>query len=72
MSPTETTTTTVMDLRTGEFRVYLLPPLDAVIAAYAQVERGDYNTWNYSQYRPLVVRAGRCLSCGNQSCKIPE
>jgi hypothetical protein len=66
-------TTTVFNLWTGQESVYTLCPFDAVRAAYAQVERSDFNTWNYHNYNHLikVSRSKKdgysIVTCGNQS-----
>ena len=63
----------VLDLNTGEVTVYTCGPFQAVIAAYAQRERRDWNTWDYStRYGHLVTRAEsragfETITCGNQS-----
>ena len=45
---------TVVNLATGEQKLYTCPPLDAVIAAHAQ-SLGDFNTWDYlPKYRDQV------------------
>lgn len=66
--------TSVFDMNTGTYTDYTLSPTEAVIAAYAQREKKDWNTWNYEKYRPLL-RVGQStkpgivvVSCGNQSC----
>ena len=66
--------TNVLDLTTGLYTLYTLGPRDAVIAAYAQNEQRNYNTWTYDQYRKLVtvsesIKPGvTVVTCGNQSC----
>ena len=63
----------VFDLNTGTYTDYTLSPRDAVIAAYAQREKRNFNTWTYDQYRDLVqvidsTKAGlTCVTCGNQA-----
>jgi hypothetical protein len=66
--------TVVIDLNTGEFAEYTLGPFQAVIAAYAQRERRDWSTWDYStKYGHLVKVADSAkpgwevITCGNQS-----
>ena len=67
--------TTVMDLRTGEFTTFSLSPKEAVVAAYAQAERKDWNTWGYEnryagmvKVAPSARRGVLCITCGNQTC----
>ena len=67
-------TTEVMDMNTGEVATYTLNPFQAVIAAYAQRERRDWSTWDYStRYGHLVktvdsVKPGfEVVTCGNQT-----
>ena len=57
--------TRVMDLRTGEYvATYSCSPEDAVRAAFAQLDRKDFNTWDYEK-RYLVVHGRRSVSCGD-------
>ncbi len=58
------TTTRAVHLGTMEEREYTLPPTEAVIAAHAQ-GLGDYNTWDYSKYRSLLVKTARTVACGD-------
>jgi hypothetical protein len=51
---TEQHVTIVRNVDTGEQRSYTLDPRQAVIAAYAQ-SLGDWNTWDYARYAPMVV-----------------
>lgn len=51
-------TTEVMNLATGEQKVYTLPPEKALRAAYFQ-ERGDYNTWEYDKKEAPAIKRGR-------------
>ena len=66
--------TSVFDLNAGEYSFYSLAPIEAVVAAYAQREKRDFNTWDYSRYRSLVTVADSSKSgfsvvtCGNQTC----
>lgn len=63
----------VLDLNTGTYTDYCLPPFEAVVAAYAQREAKNYNTWTYDQYHKLVTIVDTCkaetvcVTCGNQS-----
>ena len=70
--------TTVMDLRTGDTATYTLCPFDAVRAAHAQIERRDFNTWNYHNYNHLI-KVGRSakdghsiVTCGEQSALFQD
>ena len=58
--------TSVMQLGTGELvGAWSLPPEEAVVAAYAQLERRDFNTWLYPEkYRASISSSGRTVSCG--------
>lgn len=69
----------VLDMRTGEFTTYCLSPVEAVAAAYAQIERLDFNTWMYEKYESNVriFQSGllpyiSVITLGNQSaiCKV--
>ena len=58
--------TKVTDLATGSISYYSLPPRDAVIAAFAQNERNDWETWNYTQRYAGMVRQGNyTVTCGD-------
>lgn len=65
--------TSVLDLNTGTFTDYTLPPVEAVTAAYAQREKHNFNTWEYDKYQKLVtisdsIKPGvTVVSLGNQS-----
>jgi hypothetical protein len=39
----------VVNLATGEERLYTLSPREAVIAAYAQGTKGDWNSFDYKR-----------------------
>lgn len=52
-------TTTVYHLGTTDRYVYSLDPRAAVIAAYAQIARKDWNTWDYEAKYGDLPRAGR-------------
>jgi len=57
--------TMVMNLSTEKKIYYSLPAEDAVMAAYAQEEKRDWDTWQYEKYQPLR-RYGQCtVSCGD-------
>lgn len=67
--------TVVHDLRdpyNSRIAVYNLSPREAVRNAYAQFERNDWNTWDYSKYDSLVVETFRTVSCGHQAAFIGE
>lgn len=56
--------TEVKNLWTGEEREISLPPLDAVVTAYAQ-DHGDYDTFGYAaKYNKLVTVATVTVTCG--------
>lgn len=59
--------TTVMQLGTGEYvGAWALPAEEAVVAAYAQLEKRDFNTWRYGEkYRGEVVFNRLTVRCGN-------
>lgn len=64
--------TKVMDLRTGEVREYSLSPKDAVVAAFEQVERKNFNTWTYKSEGVVVATCQKrpdleVVTKGNQS-----
>lgn len=49
--------TSIFDMNTGTYTDYSLSPFDGVIAAYAQREKRNFNTWTYDQYASLVTMA---------------
>ena len=59
---------TVLNLYTGEFLYYGkdLDPKVAVVCAYAQ-DKGDWSTWDYEKYYPLVKESEYCYVIGNFS-----
>ncbi len=66
--------TNVLNLNTGRWTLFTLSPVDAVIAAYAQNEKLDFNTWTYDRYAhmvkifPSIKPDTSVVTCGNQSC----
>lgn len=64
--------TEVMDLRTGEYvGWWTIPPKEAVIAAYAQFEKEDYNTWLYEErYSHMLVRGRYSVACGDYAALL--
>jgi len=65
--------TAVFDLRDGSFTGYSLSPFDAVVAAHAQFELRDYNTWTYGKYHDKVIVRDSlkpgiiCVTLGNMT-----
>jgi hypothetical protein len=66
--------TNVLNLNTGNWTLYTLSPVEAVIAAYAQHEKRNFNTWEYGKYahlvsiEPSVKSRTSVVTCGSQSC----
>lgn len=57
---------TATNLITKETFLYVLPEKEAVIAAYAQGELRDFNTWDYERkYSHLVKESKRGYLCGD-------
>lgn len=55
----------VTNLNTGNSRTYSCTPREAVIASYAQVEKKDFNTWDYSERYDHLVKVGIShVTCG--------
>jgi len=58
--------TEVLNLETGNTYTYLLSPEEALVAAFEQFERGNFNTWDYRSLddyagvsrRPHSIRLG--------------
>ena len=46
--------TRVFNLATGEERAYWCAPFAAVVCAFAQFTRKDFNTWGYAKYYLMV------------------
>ena len=58
-------TTAVLNLSTGAWSHYTLPPLQGVVAAHAQT-LSDWNTWDYARRYHHLVRCGQCsVGCGD-------
>jgi hypothetical protein len=58
--------TVVRNLRTGQRAEYSCPPRASVLAAFAQLEAGDWHTWEYAErYGSLVRESPLCFSCGD-------
>lgn len=59
--------TSVFKLGGGEYvGTWALAPEEAVVAAFAQLEEGDFNTWAYADvYRAKVSSSGRTVACGD-------
>jgi hypothetical protein len=56
----------VFNLGTGDcVGVWSCSPREAVVAAFAQQVRHDFNTWGYSKYANLVTVGQRTVSCGD-------
>ena len=66
--------TKVMDLRIGEYvGEWTLPPREAVIAAHAQLQRNDWNTWDYEKrYGHLVEHGKHTVTVGNHTALLEE
>ena len=61
----------VYNLKTGDEATYIgLCPSEAVIAAYAQHEAKDFNTWNYGQHRYPVEFGDKTVVCGDWCTKL--
>lgn len=60
-------TTKVLNLATGEEILYSIPPERAVVAAYEQFARKNWNTWGYPEPgdHPQYVRTPKCHTCGD-------
>jgi len=56
--------TKVVNLRTGEERIYDLSPNKAVVNAYEQ-EQGNNNFWNYDYSKAKKSKSGKTWSCGD-------
>jgi len=63
----------VYNLSTGEnVGEYTCTPREAVISAYAQFEKKDFNTWDYeNQYGSLVTEGELTIACGDY-CTMNE
>jgi hypothetical protein len=58
---------TIYNLNTSQKAgIYICNPRDAVMAAYAQNEHKDFNTWAYERRYGSLVRYGKyTISCGD-------
>lgn len=60
----------VLNLATGDTRTYVgITPERAVVCAYAQGTRDDWNTWQYDKYAALVEHDGATVICGDWSAR---
>jgi hypothetical protein len=61
--------TEVTNLATGDTATYSLSPAEAVRAAHAQFDCGDYNWWNYDVRYPMTKMrsSDRIVGYGNWS-----
>ena len=58
--------TTVHNLADLQFKAsYSCTPRQAVIAAYAQFEKNDFNTGDYKKYESVVVETNDFIYCGD-------
>lgn len=65
--------TVVVNLDTLEERHYSLPPREAVIGGHAQMEKNDWNTWDYEKKYGHLVKFGEVsVICGNCSALLKE
>lgn len=63
--------TAVLNLLTLEESHYSLPPRDAVIAGHAQMEKNDWQTWEYEKRYASLVKFGQVsVTCGNCSALL--
>lgn len=61
----DTMTTTVYQLGTDLELTYSLPPERAVVCAYYQHQRHDYNTTAYDWTLAKATPSGRTIVCGD-------
>jgi len=59
-----TTSTKVVNLRTGLEQYFTLPPTEAVIAAWEQAQ-GNNNTWTYGDGKAPVKQGAHTVSAGD-------
>lgn len=57
----------VVNLATREERTYWCAPFQAVVSAYAQFEKKDWNTWMYAKYYLLVDYTAHTYLLGDWS-----
>lgn len=68
------TETQVLNLRTGNYQIYSLPPKEAVVAAYAQ-SLGDWNTWQYAEtYEPreFTINSRSYVTLGDMTARVAK
>lgn len=63
----------VTNLATGRSITYIgvKGPMSAVVAAHAQEDCDDYNTWDYSKYAPKIEIGRKAYTVGNW-CVLKE
>jgi hypothetical protein len=59
--------THVVNLATGEERIYWCDPFSALVSCYAQEELHDFNTWTYAKYFLLVDYTSHTYLLGDWS-----
>ena len=64
--------TKVFRLGTDEVYHYPLPPEQAVVAAYLQIEKRNFNTWNYDYQHPLLKKGKHGWHCGDFSAPFAK
>lgn len=57
--------TVVRNMHTSQELVYSIPPKEAVVAAYNQYQRNNWNTWTYLEGRAPVMEGKYGWSCGD-------
>jgi len=58
--------TQALNLKSGSVYQYTLPPEKAVVSAYEQYEKKNFNTWDYDyETHPELVEIANGFKCGN-------
>lgn len=62
--------TKVLNLSTSEEIIYLLPPKEAVVCAFMQYAKKNFNTWDYDFSIAKVSKSGVTVYCGDFAALI--
>lgn len=64
--------TKVLNLSTNEELLYSLPPRQAVVAAFEQKIRHNYNIFTYDYSKAKISQSGKTVSCGDFCAIMPN
>lgn len=62
--------TVVINLDNGNEYIYTVPPEKAVVNAYYQFGKHDFNAWEYDYSLVKYTTSGRTVYCGNFTANV--